>query len=764
MKMTDDELLAKIKNEERNSLDYFAGSLADERAENMELYLGDKTRELAAVEGRSSVVSMDVQEAVESMMPYLMKVFCSGDEVVKFNPVSAEDVPQAEQETDYVNHVIVNQNNFFLVATQWFKDALINKNGYVKYWWDESETVTEERYEGLTDAEFQMLLADPSVEPIEHEYEPLENTPEAQALIEAAEEGDEQASALVAQMPMLHEVKVKVHNTKGRVRIEPCPPEEVLVSADERSLDPNSVRFLEHRQWKTISELREMGYDVEDDIADDSSTLFLSTEWLSRNEYAEEDIGRDVGTGAMRRVVYREVYLMVDYDGDGIAERRMICLVGDKILENETADIVPFANITPYIMPHKHIGRALADYVKDIQVIKSVIMRNVLDNFYASNNGRWAISNKVNLDDLLVSRPGGIVRVEGSPGSEIMPLVQSPIGNAAFPLMEYLDTNKENRTGITRYNQGLDANSLNKTASGISQIMSAAQAKQELIARTFAETGVKQLFSGIHKLILQHAKEQEMVRLRNQWVPVDPRQWKTRTDMTVSVGLGTGNKQEMLVQIMQILQVQEKALALGIATPQNIYESCIELTKNAGFKDGDKYWTNPAQTPPQPKPDPEQSKIQGMVMLEQMKQKAQGEQSEKEIILQAQKDLQKAQLDAEVKRMQAELEAAKEANRLEFEKWKTELVESNKIVLQQMQLKQQAMSVNALKEGETLTEYDENGTEQPTSALTGLVEAMNNNVMALMQMQDAKHQQLVEVLTKPKQIIRDANGRVAGVQ
>lgn len=645
MKMTDDELLAKIKDEERVALDYLSGTLADERAENMELYLGDKTRELTAVEGRSSVVSMDVQEAVESMMPYLMKVFCSGDEVVKFNPVSAEDVQQAEQETDYINHVIVNQNNFFLVATQWFKDALINKNGYVKYWWDESETVTEERYEGLTDAEFQMLLADPSVEPIEHEYEPEESNPEIEAIIEAAENGDEQAQMIVSQLPMLHEVKVKVTNTKGRVVIEPCPPEETLVSADERSLDPNKVRFFEHRTYKTISELREMGFDVEDDIADDNE-LYLSTEWLSRLEFAEDDTGREAGTGVMRRVVYREAYILVDFDGDGIAERRRVCIVGSTILDNETCDLVPFANITPYIMPHKHIGRALADYVKDIQVIKSVIMRNVLDNFYASNNGRWAISNKVNLDDLLVSRPGGVVRVEGSPGSEIMPLVQSPIGNAAFPLMEYLDTNKENRTGITRYNQGLDANSLNKTASGISQIMNAAQAKQELIARTFAETGVKQLFNGVHKLILQHSKQPEMVRLRNQWIPVDPRQWKTRTDMTVAVGLGTGNKQEMLVQIMQILQVQEKALALGIATPKNIYESCIELTKNAGFKDGEKYWTNPSEQQQQPQqPDPKALEVQAN------QQQAQA---------QLQFDTQKALADHQIKQEQVELQRTKQ--------------------------------------------------------------------------------------------------------
>lgn len=658
MKMTDDELLVRIEREERTSLDYLSGSLADERAENMELYLGDKTRELAPVEGRSSVVSMDVQEAVESMMPYLMKVFCSGDEVVRFDPVGPEDVKPAEQESDYVNHVVINQNNFFLVGSQWFKDALINKNGYVKFWWDESADVTEETYQGLSDPELQMLLSNQDVEAIEHSSYPDDSAPMAAQVIQAAQMGDPQAQMMMQQIPMLHDVKVKVTNTKGNAVIEPCASEEILVSGDERSIDPNSTRFFEHRQWKTISDLRELGYDVADDIADDKTSLYMSEEWLSRQEFAEEEMWRDEETsGPMRRVVYREVYLKVDFDGDGIAERRRVCLVGKNILANDTCDLVPFAAITPYIMPHRHIGRALADYVKDIQVIKSVIMRNVLDNFYASNNMRTAISGKVNLDDMLVSRPGGVVRVDGTPASEIMPMQVNAIGPAAFPLMEYLDTNKENRTGITRYNQGMDADSLNKTMGGISQIMDAAQQKQELIARTFAETGVKQLFAGVHKLLLQHAKKQEIVRLRNEWVPVDPRQWKTRTDMTVAVGLGTGNKQQMLAHIMSILGVQERALMIGVATPANIYEACMELTKNAGFKDGEKYWTNPAQQQPKPEqPDPKV--VAEQQRLEFDKQKAMAEHQQKQE--QMQMDFQLKQLELQQNAELAQQEMLKE--------------------------------------------------------------------------------------------------------
>jgi hypothetical protein len=663
-KMTEDELITRIEQEERVSLDYLSGTLSDERSENMELYLGDKTRELAAIEGRSSVVSMDAQEAVDSVMPYLMKVFCSGDEVVKFDPVGPEDVEASEQETDYVNHVVMNQNNFFLVGYQWIKDGLITKNGYCKYWWDESEDVTEERYQGLTDQEFQMLIQDESVEPLEHTSYPDTTDPMAAQIAEAAQMGDPQALMILQQGPMLHDLKVKIRNVKGRVKIEPCPPEEILVAPDERNIDPNTTRFFEHRQRKTISDLREMGYDIDDDIADDPTTLFMSEDWLSRQEFPEEETWRDEPTdGVMRRVVYREAYIKVDFDGDGIAERRRVCMVGKTVLDNELCDGVPFAALTPYIVPHRHIGRALVDLNKDIQVIKTVILRNVLDNFYASNNGRWAISDRVNLDDMLVSRPGGVVRVEGSPGSEIMPLVTNPIGNAAFPLMEYLDTIKENRTGITRYNQGMDSDSLNKTASGINQIMDAAQQKQDLIARTLAETGVKQLFQGVHKLIKQHGNKEEVVRLRGKWVPVDPRQWKSRTDMTVTVGLGTGNKQAMLGQIMSILDVQQKALQIGVATPQNIYEACMELTKNAGFKDGDKYWTNPIQQQQQePQPDPKVVAEQQRLEFDKQKAMAEHQQKQEQMQMDYQLKQQELQQKAElaVQEMMKELQIARD--------------------------------------------------------------------------------------------------------
>lgn len=757
MKLTDDELLAKIEHEERQALGFVGGDLANERSDNMQFYLGDKFGEIAAVEGRSSVVSTDVQEAIESVMPSLMRVFASGDEICRFDPVGPEDIEAADQESQYINYVAMNQNNGYLVMYNWFKDALVNKNAYVKYYWDDSTQIVEETYQGMTDEELAMLLQD-DVEPVQHTSYVDEDA--MQDLQEAANQGDQQSMMMLqsGQVPMLHDVRVKLEKSVEQVKIVCVPPEEIIVSQDSRDIDPNQVQFFEHRTYKTISDLREMGYEVEDDISAEDDLLY-SPEWQARREFADEFNNVDQDYDANRRVVYREIYYNVDFDGDGISERRMVCVVGKKILANEVVEDTPFACVTPFVMPHKHFGRALADLVKDIQVIKTTVLRNVMDNFYHANNSRYAISDRVNLDDMLVSRPGGVVRVDGEPAGAIMPLTAQAIGPAAFPLIEYMDALKEKRTGVTAYNQGMDANSLNKTATGISQIMGAAQQRLELIARTFAETGVKQLFLGIHRLILQHGKKEEIVRLRGKWVAVDPRQWRTRTDMTVSVGLGTGNKTEQLSHIMSILQVQQQAIAIGIATPENIYNACMELTRNAGFKDADKYWTDPAQQQPQPpKPTPEEVKVQGELQKTQMQIQAEQQKFQAETVLKQQES--EKQLQQEMLRSQNDvaIEQAKIEAQMELERFKAQLDAQVELEKTQMQVAAQqqmkSMEVTAQPQNPVnISTFD-------NEASGALMEALST----MLEQQRASQEQLIAALSKPKNIVRGPDGRVVGVQ
>lgn len=263
-------------------------------------------------------------------------------------------------------------------------------------------------------------------------------------------------------------------------------------------------------------------------------------------------------------------------------------------------------------MPHEHNGQSIADIVEDLQRIRTVLVRGYLDNMYLANNGQYAIDiNRVNLDDMLTSRPGGVKRVDGDLNGAIMPLVHPQVGGDILQAVEYVDTVRENRTGVTRYNQGMDANSLNKTATGINLITNAAAQRIELIARLFAETGVKHLMLIIHAMSLKHSREQEMVKLRGRWVPVNPATWKTRRDMTVSVGLGNGNKDQMLQHLTMIAQMQAQGMQIGIATAKNILATAKRFTQNAGFKNPDEFWTDPEQNPPPPPPpDPQMVKAQ----------------------------------------------------------------------------------------------------------------------------------------------------------
>lgn len=629
-KLSDRDLLATIEREERNAYGYLSGELATERTQALDYYLG---REFGnEVEGRSKVVSTDVADTIEWVMPSLLKIFASGDKVVMFNPRGPEDVEAAEQETDYVNFVVMEKNAGLEVLYTWFKDALLSKVGYVKAYFEEIEDTDEEYYEGLGDDELAMLLQDGEVEPIEHEAVP---------------------SMGPDGMPVIsHNVKVKRIAKLRRVKIEAIPPEEVLLTTKHRTVTLQDADFIQHRTRRTISDLRAQGFDIDDDIAsDDGEDTMLNDESISRDLYDEFTADME-GDRELRKIMVRETYIRIDRDGDGIAELRRILTIGDTILEDDPCDLIPFAALTPILMPHRHVGRSYADLVMDLQLIKSTVLRQILDNMYLANNGRTAVNaNRVNLDDLLVSRPGGVIRVDGDPGGAMMPIQHPMLGATSFSMVEYIDTLRENRTGVTKYNQGLDSNSLNKTASGVSQIMTASQQRIELVARLFAETGVKDLFLIVHALCRKHSQKAEVIRLRGQWVPIDPRQWKKRSDLSIAVGLGTGNKDQQLQHLMTILTAQREAIQLGIATPKNIYNALVKLTQNAGFKDPDEFWTSPDQQQQQQpqQPDPEQVKAQA----EQMKMQMDMQDKEK----QRQFDAAMEQMKDATERYKAELQA-----------------------------------------------------------------------------------------------------------
>ncbi len=628
------DLIAAIEGQE--ALADADGSLREARQAAIDHYLGKPYGN--EIDGRSQVVMRDVADTIEWIKPSLMKVFASGDEVCRFDPTGPEDVEQAEQETEYCNYVLNQKNNGFLILHDWFHDALLQKTGYVLVQYETEEVPSRETYRGLSDDELALLM--------QGEPEVLEHT------------------AYPGPLGIQHDIVIKQVEEYGCTKITNIAPERVLISADWPDVSLQGCPFVEIVDYPMISDLRQQGYDVPDDISDISGRAIDEDDNRSpTGEWSDpEDQQADPAT---RRVCTRYVWIRYDADGDGIAELRKVVVVGTTVLEDEETDITPVAALTPTRIPHEHYGMSIDDVVNDLQEIRTALTRGFLDNMYLANNGRYAIdANVVNLDDMLVSRPGGVVRVNGPTAGALMPLVHPQEGGTIIQAIEYVDTVRENRTGVTKYNQGLDSQSLNKTAHGMNQIMNASQQRIELIARIFAETGVKNLFLLIHAVSIANGRKPEMLRLREEWVPVDPRSWKTRRDVTVSVGLGTGNKDQMLQHLQMILLAQKETLPLGLASPENIYNALTKLTQNAGFKRPEMFWTDPAKQPPKPPaPSPEQIKAEADMKAKEMDLQA----DQQKFAAQATLDQQKTQQEAELERMRLQFEAEQKERDRQFE-------------------------------------------------------------------------------------------------
>jgi hypothetical protein len=689
MKVTDSELIGRIEELEGSSYGINDAALSRSRAEAFEYYNGDPFGN--EVEGRSSVVSRDVLDVVEAALPQLLKVFVSGDEIVRFEPRGPEDEKPAEQETAAVNYYTLEKNDGFAVFYTWFKDALLSKNGYVKVWWEEEDDTETETYQGLTDDQLTMLVEDNNVSVIEHTSYPDEI--DAQQRQEAIQQNPQAAQQIQSMPPkMCHDVKIEVTETKGCVRIDNVAPEDILIGVDTRTVSLQDATFVQHRALMDRSEIEEQGWKVPDSALTENE----NTGWEesnSRDLYNERQESE-----AFDQYLVKDTYIKVN--GDMIRA----VIIGNEVVHREEAEIVPFACITPHIMPHRHIGLSYTDLTKDVQLIKSTLLRGQLDNMYLSNNGRYAISDRVNLEDMLTSRPGGVVRVSGEPGAAIFPLQHAPFPPTSFQLVEYLDSAKEKRTGITAYNQGLDANSLNKTATGVNQIMQATQQRVELVARTFANTGVKELFMLVHRLVRKYNTRPEIIRLRDDWVTVDPREWKERNDMSISVGLGTGNKDQQLMHLNNLIALQFQALQAGLpmVTPENVYNTARQLVINSGFKQPDQFVTDPKNVPPKPPtPDPK-------IQLKQMDLQADAQKFQAQTVVdknvtdkQAQLDIMKFQAQATIDQQKADrvweqeqlrsqndvtIEKEKIAAQMELERYKAELKAQTDLQIAQLQM------------------------------------------------------------------------------
>jgi hypothetical protein len=614
------ELKAIIQAHRRDALGYNDSELANERAEALDRYYGRPYGN--ELEGWSQVVSKDIAETIDWALPGILKMFVQSGNIAEFTPVGPEDEELAEQESDYVNHVIMNDNNGFYVLHDTFKDALLLKNGYFKHFWDEKEIVKELEYDNLSEDQLILMLQ------------------ELDAVGEVKVKEQEEVIQEIEGLPVvLYHVKLQVKYTEGKVCIEPVPPEEIRVSKRARA-GTQDAPFIEHVTKRTRSELIEMGMDAD--------FVYGLPAWSDQDNTDDQTYSRDTVSDesddsegmsfdrSMDEVEYCEAYIRIDYDGDKVAELRKIVLVGNQIPDgddwNEPIDSIPLTVITPKRVPHRHIGESMHDELAEIQEIKTVLTRQLLDNVYNTNHNQTVVNERAYLPDFLQAQPGGVKRimgeepVQGSYAAINIP----PIIDKILPAIDYVDSVKHNRTGINEVTTGLDPDVLKESTKGayLDNVNRASQ-KVEMIARLFAE-GVKEMVLRVHELLMKHQDRAKVIKLRGKYVEVNPQEWKERTDLKVKVGIGTGSEEEKREKLMLISQLQDKLMPMGLVAPNNAYSLFSDLSKSLGFEMPEKYALDPQsqeyqmmmaqsqQQQPNPLAEVEAIKGQFMMQREQM--------------------------------------------------------------------------------------------------------------------------------------------------
>jgi len=665
VKLTERDLIAIIEAHRRDSLGAEDGDLSDKRAKAMDHYHGRPYGN--EVEGRSQVVSRDLAEAVDWALPSIIRAFVQSGNLGEFTPVGPEDEQLAQQESDYVNQVLMKDNPGFINLHDAIKDTLLLKNGYVKHWWEVAETVKEEEYSGLTLDALTKMLGDLQAKG---------------AQVEIIGQDSRIVESELGPLEVF-DIKLQIKRKCGKLVWMAVPAEEVRVSKKCRGSLQESP-FTEHRTKKTRSDLIELGMprDFVDSLpafGDDDN----DQERNARDSVTDESNADDTSWGdrSMDEIEYCEAYMRVDCDGDGMAELRKIVTVAKKIPPgeqwNETIEAVPMTGFVMKRVPHRHVGESLDDELADLQEIKTTLNRQLLDNIYLTNNNQWLVNERVNLKDFLSSTPGGVKRIKGDGpvGDSVVPVVSTSIIDKIIPVIEYWDKTKEIRTGI-RPGSDMDPDVLKETTKGaFMEHLNRASQKIEMITRIIAEMGVKELVLQAHGILTRHQDQPRMVQLRGKWVQINPREWQERTDLNVRVGLGTGNEEEKRQKLMLLWQMVGQLGPQGMVGPQQLYALFEDLAKTMGFDVPEKYVMSPgspefkqeqAKRDSQPPPEVmiEQAKLQSQQQIEQARMQMQAEVDRNRQAMEAQQQAARIQMEERMAQFKAQLETELEDRRM----------------------------------------------------------------------------------------------------
>jgi len=695
MKMDETELLELLRQKEQAASHYIHGQLGDEREMAMREYYrmpyGNEEP------GWSQIVASDVSDSVEWILPALLKTFTSTDKAVSFEPTTEKDVAGADQATDACNYVFYKQNNGFLILYAAIKDMLTIRNCAVMWRKEDSETVSSVPFKGASEEMLAMMLQ-------ESEDSEIESATPSPMI---GQDGQPQIDEF-GQPVTVYTGRMKKTEKRSIVKVEAFSPEDLLVDRDWTSPLLAECPYVARLIRVTLTDLKLMGYkdvDASDLRASDHGDLVNR---LTRTNQLESiqtaDFGENQSTDdSMATGWLRMEWVLADFDGDGIAERLCVYRLEEKILKREVVSHVPIATSSPILNPHRWDGMSIADAVSDLQKLHTELLRQTLNNLYLTNNPRTKVltdanwSPLANIDDLLDSRPGGVIRQRDV--NAVVEHVTPFAAGASMPMLEYVQSMRENRTGVSRTSQGLNPDSMNNTATGRAMDMSAAMQRVELIARIIAETLVKPIFQGILKVLTDGDMQKMAFRLRDEFVEYDPNEWRDQYDMTINVGLGTGDVQQKAAQLMMIAQLQKEGMAIGLTTPAHLYHTGAKIIENAGFKDVQNFLQDPSKQEPQPKEPPLEIQIAQMkIQADERKHQAatQSDVQKFQAETQMTREVEQIKADAKLREIQGnlELQAANdqrdserdqnkammdmnlEQQRLEFEKWKAELADS----------------------------------------------------------------------------------------
>ena len=583
-KISDEQLLNIINADIQKANQYYENHIKPRIEQNIQLYKGDENyykKLMPEISKKSKFVSTDIADVVEAVMAQLMKIFFGSQEVITIQGRTAEDEEPARILQMLCNYQINRLNDGFMKFYRWFKDALYKDFGVMKITWDR-QYETDEYEDTLSIDELNALQANPNVKILE--TEDLGEQPDANGLLK-----------------QIYRVRYELKRViKNQPVFEVVPYYEFLF--DPTAINQNDMRYAVHRKLVTVDYLRKKQDDwiyknvdkavevgnTDDNFFTDNIENMNKGMQMAVNSGGDQNKARDF-------VTLYEYWGQIDIDGDGRLENIVCTVVNNTIisLQENTLGAIPFAILSPIIENDSPIGKGFASMLAQIQNMKTMLVKELAYNVALANDGRMLINQDfVNLNDLFGNAK--YIRTKGNmPLQQIaMPIPLGNIHQATFTALEYFDTVKENRSGITRYNQGLDAKSLNRTATGVSLIMQASTQRLELIARVFAETGIKRFYRLLVGYNLRFIDEEQVIRLTNH--PLEIRDdFEGKFDYIVNAGVGVSHRQETLEQLQQLLQIQTQILMpLKLVEPQHIWNTVAKMLEITGFKDVERYMVN----------------------------------------------------------------------------------------------------------------------------------------------------------------------------